>query len=90
MLANSVFEKYLKSLVVKEGKKISLKKFKTDSKQQFFSKTEGEALLSSGLKQLSKLQDILYAENKHSVLIVLQAMDAAGKDGAIKHVMTGF
>ena len=54
------------------------------------SKKEGEEILSSGLIHLSKMQDMLYAENKHSVLIILQAMDAAGKDGAIKHVMTSF
>ncbi|MFX8323963.1 polyphosphate kinase 2 family protein, partial [Acinetobacter baumannii] len=52
-------------------------------------KKEGEILLQNGIKNLAKLQDKLYAHDQYSVLIVLQAMDAAGKDGAIKHVMSG-
>ena len=46
-------------------------------------------LMPKNLSQMAKLQEKLYAENRHALLIVLQAMDAAGKDGAIKHVMTG-
>jgi PPK2 family polyphosphate:nucleotide phosphotransferase len=83
-------QKYLKTLLVKEGKKVSLKKLDTDYDHKMLSKKEGEEILASGLAHLSKMQDMLYAENKHSVLIILQAMDAAGKDGAIKHVMTSF
>jgi len=83
-------EKYLNTLMVKEGKKVSLKKFDTDYDHKMLSKSEGEEILALGLIQLAKMQDKLYAENKHSVLIVLQAMDTAGKDGAIKHVMKGF
>lgn len=83
-------DKYLNTLMVKEGKKVSLKKFDTDYDHKMLSKSEGEEILALGLIQLAKMQDKLYAENKHSVLIVLQAMDTAGKDGAIKHVMKGF
>lgn len=83
-------QKYLQTLQVKEGKKVSLKKFDTDYEKKLFSKEEGEEILNNGLVQLAQLQDKLYAQNKHSVLIVLQAMDAAGKDGVIKHVMKGF
>jgi len=52
-------------------------------------KEEGEQFLQQGIENLSKMQDKLYAHNRHSILIVLQAMDAAGKDSAIKHVMSG-
>lgn len=81
---------YLETLRVKPGKKVSLKKdFYTDNKQKFITKKEGEELLKEGVVNLAKMQDKLYAHNEYSVLIVLQAMDAAGKDGAIKHVMSG-
>ena len=52
-------------------------------------KTEAKTMLAEGIEQLSDLQERLYASDRWSVLIVLQAMDAAGKDSAIKHVMTG-
>jgi PPK2 family polyphosphate:nucleotide phosphotransferase len=66
-----------------------LKDFNTDFDEKKITKQEGEEALAKGLLQLSQMQDMLYAESKHSVLIILQAMDTAGKDGAIKHVMTG-
>jgi PPK2 family polyphosphate:nucleotide phosphotransferase len=82
---------YIKSLHVKPGKKINLEKdYRTSSNQKTISKKEGQKLLADGIVELARLQEMLYAYNKYSVLIVLQAMDAAGKDGAIKHVMTGF
>jgi PPK2 family polyphosphate:nucleotide phosphotransferase len=52
-------------------------------------KDEAKAMLADGIKRLSDLQEKLYAEDKWSMLLVFQAMDAAGKDGVIKHVMTG-
>jgi PPK2 family polyphosphate:nucleotide phosphotransferase len=52
-------------------------------------KAEAKALLADGIERLSKLQEKLYAQNQWAVLAVFQAMDAAGKDGAIKHVMSG-
>jgi PPK2 family polyphosphate:nucleotide phosphotransferase len=52
-------------------------------------KLQGEKILQAGVGRLSQLQDILYAQNTHSILIIFQAMDAAGKDGTIKHVMSG-
>ena len=52
-------------------------------------KTEARTLLAEGIARLSDLQERLYASNRWSVLIVLQAMDAAGKDSLIKHVMSG-
>jgi PPK2 family polyphosphate:nucleotide phosphotransferase len=81
---------YLSTLRIKEGKKISIADFDTDYDHKMIDKTEGTEILENGIKQLASMQDMLYADNRHSVLIVLQAMDAAGKDSAIKHVMTGF
>ncbi len=82
--------KYLESLLVKPGKKVSLKKdFETDYDHNLVTREEGERMLQEGIANLAKLQDKLYAHNECSVLIVLQAMDAAGKDGAIKHVLSG-
>jgi PPK2 family polyphosphate:nucleotide phosphotransferase len=52
-------------------------------------KPDAKAMLASGIERLSALQEKLYAENCWSVLVVFQAIDAAGKDGAIKHVMSG-
>ncbi len=52
-------------------------------------KREGEALLAEGVKRLAEDQDKLYAQDRWAVLCIFQAMDAAGKDGAIKHVFTG-
>lgn len=84
------FGQYLQTLRVKPGKKVNLRKdFATDYDHKIFTKEEGEALLKEGLAHLAQMQDKLYAQDKYSVLIVLQAMDAAGKDGAIKHVLSG-
>jgi polyphosphate kinase 2 (PPK2 family) len=52
-------------------------------------KNEAKAMLAEGIEQLVELQERLYADDRWSVLIILQAMDAAGKDGVIKHVMSG-
>jgi PPK2 family polyphosphate:nucleotide phosphotransferase len=52
-------------------------------------KAEAKAMLAEGVQRLAALQEKLYAQNRWSVLLVFQAMDAAGKDGAIKHVMSG-
>ena len=61
----------------------------TDYTATFNSKEEAEELLKKNIKKMQKLQAKLYAEDKYSVLIIFQAMDAAGKDGTIKHVMSG-
>jgi PPK2 family polyphosphate:nucleotide phosphotransferase len=80
---------YTGKMHAKPGKKISLKKFDTNFNQKAISKKEGEILLKKGVEKLSEMQDKLYAHNQFSVLIIFQAMDAAGKDSAIKHVMSG-
>jgi PPK2 family polyphosphate:nucleotide phosphotransferase len=86
----SKYLKYIDTLKVKPGTKVSLKKqFETNYDGKMFTKAEGEQILAEGIRNIAKLQDKLYAYDKYSVLIVLQAMDAAGKDGAIKHVMSG-
>ena len=53
------------------------------------SKKQYKKLLDDHVGQLSALQQLLYASNRHAVLLIFQAMDAAGKDGAIRHVMSG-
>ena len=78
-------DKYL----VKEGEKLKLSKHRTNDTGEYKSKEEAVDDLKKNIEQLAELQDILYAQNVYSLLIIFQAMDAAGKDGAIKHVMSG-
>ncbi len=81
--------RYIEKMQVKSGEKVSLKKHDTDYDHKMMDKAEGEALLKLGVERLSDLQDKLYADNRYRILIIIQAMDAAGKDGVIKHVMSG-
>lgn len=80
----------LKALLVKPGKNVKLSNYSTKYRGKSLNKSESELLLEAGRKHLAEVQDKLYAHNKYAVLIVLQAMDAAGKDGAVKHIMSGF
>src|SRR5688572_9697215 len=80
----------IKKLRVKPDSKFSLKDFDTKYKGKVLDKKEAERILEIGRKHLAEIQDKLYAHNQHSVLIIFQAMDAAGKDGAVKHIMSGF
>jgi PPK2 family polyphosphate:nucleotide phosphotransferase len=70
-------------------KKFKLKKFETKQKGNFEDREEAESLREDHIMDLQDLQDRLYAEGKEGVLIIFQAMDAAGKDGAVKYVMSG-
>lgn len=70
-------------------KKFKLKKFDTKQKGHFEDREEAETLREDHIMDLQDLQDRLYAEGKEGVLIIFQAMDAAGKDGAVKYVMSG-
>lgn len=88
-MSDTSFKKYISGLKVKEGKKVSLKKYATEYSPEGISKEKGEAMLQASTQALSDIQDKLYAHNRYSVLIVFQAMDAAGKDGAVRHVMSG-
>jgi len=80
----------VKQLLVPPGKKMKLKDYHTGYKGKTLNKQQSEKLLDESRKYLADVQDKLYAHNRYSVLIVLQAMDAAGKDGAVKHIMSGF
>jgi PPK2 family polyphosphate:nucleotide phosphotransferase len=71
------------------GKEIQLKEWLSDDKDKPLNKEEGEEMLRKDILTLSELQEKLYASNRFSILIVIQAMDAAGKDSVIKHVMSG-
>lgn len=75
---------------VKPGKKFKLSDLDTGYTGKTLNKADAVALLEDGRKQLSVIQDKLYAHNRYSILIIFQAMDAAGKDGAVKHIMSGF
>jgi PPK2 family polyphosphate:nucleotide phosphotransferase len=75
--------------LAKTGKKIQLSKINTSFSGEFPKKSNARKLLSDNIKKMSELQDKLYAQDKFSLLIVFQAMDAAGKDSTIKHVMSG-
>lgn len=71
------------------GSKISLQKFGTDFTGEFKSKKDAKKKLKEDIQKLKSLQDKLYAYDRYSLLLIFQAMDAAGKDGTIKHVMSG-
>ncbi|CAN5498887.1 polyphosphate kinase 2 family protein [soil metagenome] len=78
-----------KDFRVKEGDKVDLKKWPTLVKPSYKSKHKYKKILAEQVEELSELQQLHYASNRHAVLLIFQAMDAAGKDGAIKHVMSG-
>ncbi len=80
----------IKRLQVKANKKIKLKDFSTKYQGKTLNKEDATKLLEMGRAHLAEIQDKLYAHNRYSVLIIFQAMDAAGKDGAVKHIMSGF
>ena len=74
---------------IPERKALDLSEHQTSFTGEYTAKKQAEKDLKSNIKRLRKLQYVLYADNKQSLLIIFQAMDAAGKDGAIKHVMSG-
>jgi PPK2 family polyphosphate:nucleotide phosphotransferase len=74
---------------VKEGKEIDLKKWPTQIKPLHETKEDYQKAQVKHVEKLSEIQSLLYADNHYSILLIFQAMDAAGKDGAIKHVMSG-
>jgi PPK2 family polyphosphate:nucleotide phosphotransferase len=74
---------------VRPGARIRLDSHPTSVKPLYRSKADYERLLRAHTEKLSSLQDVLYAHNRYSLLLIFQAMDAAGKDSAIKHVMSG-
>jgi len=75
--------------MVPAGKPVSLKEFDPDDTGNYADKDAAAKDLAEDIRRLAELQDVLYAQNSHAVLIIVQAMDAAGKDSIIKHVMSG-
>jgi PPK2 family polyphosphate:nucleotide phosphotransferase len=84
-------KKFAKRYCVGDGKGFRLKDYKTDDFEDLNKeeKPVAKEMLQMGVQLLAKMQDIMYAQDKWSLLLIFQAMDAAGKDGAIKHVMSG-
>ncbi len=82
-------EKLAKSYRVEDGKDFRLKDYDPADTDGRHSKQHAEEALQQGVARLAELQDRLYAQDRWAVLLIFQGMDAAGKDGAIKHVMSG-
>ncbi|MDR3526407.1 MAG: polyphosphate kinase 2 family protein [Rhizomicrobium sp.] len=78
-----------KDFRVQEGDEIHLHKWPTKIEPVYKSKDQYKELLTKHIAKLSEQQQLLYASNRYSLLLIFQAMDAAGKDGAIRHVMSG-
>ncbi len=74
---------------VREGEKIKLKNWPTKVKAFYESKEDYQKALEARIAETSELQNLLYANGQYAVLLIFQGMDASGKDGAIKHVMSG-
>jgi PPK2 family polyphosphate:nucleotide phosphotransferase len=77
------------AFVVREGETVDLTKRPTRTEPLYASKSEYQSLLDAELDRLRDLQKMLYAADSHALLVVLQGMDAAGKDGVIRHVLSG-
>ena len=78
-----------KAFRVREGEKVRLKKWPTKVKPFYKSKEHYQKLLEARTKEMSERQSLFYAHDRYALLLIFQAMDAAGKDGAIKHVLSG-
>jgi PPK2 family polyphosphate:nucleotide phosphotransferase len=74
---------------VQEGSKVDLRKWPTRVRPSYKTSRQYKDLLATHVKDLSAQQELLYASNSYALLLIFQAMDAAGKDGAIEHVMSG-
>src|SRR4051812_40863190 len=75
--------------LVTPGSKLKLSDHKTDETGKFKDKSDAQPDTQKNLERLPELQELIYAEAKHAVLVVFQAMDAGGKDGSIEHVFSG-
>jgi PPK2 family polyphosphate:nucleotide phosphotransferase len=78
-----------KDFLVRPGKKVELRKWPTIVKPFCESKEQYQELLEKHVEELSSLQRLHYASNRYALLLIFQGMDSAGKDGAIRHVMSG-
>ncbi len=81
--------KFAKPYRVEHGKKFRLKDYDPADTAKLDSQERAGELLAKGIARMAELQDKLYAQNRWGLLLIFQAMDAAGKDGVIKHVMSG-
>jgi PPK2 family polyphosphate:nucleotide phosphotransferase len=83
--------KYIKRYVVQDGKDFQLKDYDPADTHGLKSedKPEAKEYVTNGVQRLSEMQDMLFAQSQWGLLLIFQAMDAAGKDGTIKHVMSG-
>lgn len=79
----------MKGYVVEPGERIRLSKLDPDDTGKYTSKEEAEPRIAEDLEALRSLQNLLYAARSHGVLVVLQGIDTAGKDGTIRHVFSG-
>src|SRR5215510_9849169 len=82
-------EKYTQPFCITEGESFQLKNYDPGHTCGLLNKAEASALLQRGTEWLAEEQEMLYAQDRWSLLLIFQAMDAAGKDGTIKHVMSG-
>src|SRR5664280_1358350 len=78
-----------KDFRVRLGEKVSLTEWPTTIKPFYNSKKHYKKLLDEHVEELSSLQRLHYASDRYALLLIFQGMDAAGKDGAIRHVMSG-
>src|ERR687897_373795 len=75
--------------LVTPGKKFKLKDFPTDDTGPFEDREDAESAIEKNRQRIAELQEVLYAQAKHALLVVFQAIDAGGKDGAISYVFSG-
>jgi PPK2 family polyphosphate:nucleotide phosphotransferase len=80
---------YTKKFMIEPGKSLKLKNFETSAHGKHTSHHEARSEIKKNKEKMDELQDLLYADSGHSLLIILQGLDAAGKDGVVKHVIRG-
>lgn len=80
---------FTKELMIRSGRKVKLSKFDPDDTLGWGKNHAMKVSLEKNLKKLDRLQYLLYADHKHALLVIFQGLDAAGKDGTIRHVMSG-
>ena len=80
---------YAKEFIVRPGAKVNLKKFRSDYHSFYKSHKKAFPEMSKHLLKMDELEYLMYSEHRHSLLVILQGLDGAGKDGVIRHVLTG-
>jgi PPK2 family polyphosphate:nucleotide phosphotransferase len=80
---------FAKEMMIRPGRRVKLSRYDADHTSGYEKGPQCKKLVEKAITRLDELQGMLYAENKHAVLILLQGMDASGKDGTIRHVMSG-